>query len=108
LYFKVAQRTGRAHPVRKGGRDEVGISSVTSSKESRTGSRAWHRAGPFRTPARTYLISEAGEGQAKQVMRLLDRSGAYEAIEVVEQHDGLAVVVMAQRKAPPQAAPQSE
>ncbi len=46
-----------------------------------------------------YLIFEVGEGQSKQVIRLFERMGTYEAIEVVAQHDGLEVVVMARRKA---------
>jgi hypothetical protein len=34
LYFEVAQRSGRAHPVRKGGHDEVGISSARAPRIS--------------------------------------------------------------------------
>jgi release factor glutamine methyltransferase len=45
------------------------------------------------------LIFEVGEGQTKQVIRMLDRTGDYDSIRIVDEGDGLEVVVEAHAKA---------
>jgi release factor glutamine methyltransferase len=44
------------------------------------------------------LVFEVGEGQAKQVARLFERTGAYDSIRVVDEGDGLEVVVEARMR----------
>jgi release factor glutamine methyltransferase len=47
------------------------------------------------------LIFEVGEGQARQVVRLFERAEAYDSIHVVDEGDGLEVVVKARAKTTP-------